>query len=425
MKHHEPRKSLETNPLRLSQPMGATLAYLGVKECMPLMHGAQGCASFTKVFYTRHYNEPIAIQTTAVNDVTAVLDGGDFGINEAVKNITAKVTPELIGLCTTGLTETKGDDVSAVARESAIPMVYANTPDYDGGFESGWMLAAKALVEQLTKETEKTEKGTIVFLPHASLQPIEVERLKELGEGFGFRCKALPDLSTSMDGHLEAGQGKLAGGGISKEEIEELATVEAAIAIGHSMKPVLDALVAKNSAIKPIFVPGIMGLEETDLLCGELYALRKGEPATNATRWRRRLEDAMLDVHFVLGKQKILIAGEADFAASAAKALAEVGVKVTAVVAANESEALKGLPAGETLVGDFGDVEARLDGCDALLANFHGARLAARHGKVHITAGFPDWEELGSALRHWSLYEGTARFLFDVANAIKRAHPHH
>jgi 3-methylcrotonyl-CoA carboxylase beta subunit len=58
--------------------MGATLAFLGVKNCMPLMHGAQGCASFTKVFFTRHFNDPIAIQTTAVNDITAEDLGGAF-----------------------------------------------------------------------------------------------------------------------------------------------------------------------------------------------------------------------------------------------------------------------------------------------------------------------------------------------------------
>lgn len=74
-------KPLSINPFKLSQPMGATLAFLGIKGCMPLMHGAQGCASFTKVFFTRHFNEPIAIQTTAVNDLTAVFDGGEYGIS--------------------------------------------------------------------------------------------------------------------------------------------------------------------------------------------------------------------------------------------------------------------------------------------------------------------------------------------------------
>lgn len=83
-------KPLQINPLKLSQPMGALLAFLGIKNCMPLMHGAQGCASFSKVFFTRHFNDPISVQTTAVNDITAVVDGGDYSIGEAIKNITAK-----------------------------------------------------------------------------------------------------------------------------------------------------------------------------------------------------------------------------------------------------------------------------------------------------------------------------------------------
>ncbi len=120
---HKSTKPLQVNPIKLSQPMGATLAFLGVDRCMPLMHGGQGCTSFTKVYLTRHFCEPIAIQTTAVTDVTAILDGGDYSIVEAVKNITAKVTPSLIGLHTTGLTETKGDDIRGVASRIDFPLV--------------------------------------------------------------------------------------------------------------------------------------------------------------------------------------------------------------------------------------------------------------------------------------------------------------
>jgi nitrogenase molybdenum-iron protein NifN len=114
---HKSSKPLQVNPFKLSQPMGATLAFLGVDKCMPLMHGGQGCTSFTKVFFTRHFCEPIAVQTSAVTDAIAVLDGGDYSIVESVKNITRKVTPSLIGLHTTGLPETKGDDVAGVARQ--------------------------------------------------------------------------------------------------------------------------------------------------------------------------------------------------------------------------------------------------------------------------------------------------------------------
>ena len=65
---HKNKKPLQVSPFKLSQPMGAVLAFLGVDKCMPLMHGGQGCTSFTKVFFTRHFCEPIAIQTSAVTD---------------------------------------------------------------------------------------------------------------------------------------------------------------------------------------------------------------------------------------------------------------------------------------------------------------------------------------------------------------------
>jgi nitrogenase molybdenum-iron protein NifN len=195
-------KPLQVNPIRLSQPMGATLAFLGVDRCMPLMHGGMGCTSFTKVFMTRHFCEPIAIQTTAVTDITAVLDGGDNGIAEAVRNITRKVTPSLIGLYSTGLTETKGDDLSGVARQIDFPLVHVNTTDYEGGIESGWGKATRAIIDQLVEPSINFRPDKAVLLPNVSLTPIEVEKLKDFIALFGFEVHALPDLSTSLDGHL-------------------------------------------------------------------------------------------------------------------------------------------------------------------------------------------------------------------------------
>ena len=46
---HE-HKPLQVNPIKLSQPMGATLAFLGVANCLPLMHGAQGSLLIRKCF---------------------------------------------------------------------------------------------------------------------------------------------------------------------------------------------------------------------------------------------------------------------------------------------------------------------------------------------------------------------------------------
>jgi nitrogenase molybdenum-iron protein NifN len=227
---------LQVNPFKLSQPMGATMAFLGIDKCMPLMHGGQGCTSFTKVFLTRHFCEPIAIQTTAVTDAIAVLDGGDYSIVESVKNITKKVTPSLIGLHTTGLPETKGDDITGIARQIEFPIVHVNTPDYEGGLESGWARTCKAIIEEIVQPAERVDDNKLVLLPHVGLQPIEVEKVKEFIESFGYNVYAVPDLSTSLDGHLGNKQAALSSGGISVDELRTLGDAGLVVTVGDSMQ---------------------------------------------------------------------------------------------------------------------------------------------------------------------------------------------
>ncbi len=77
-----PTKALTVNPLKVGQPIGASLAFLGLARCMPLEHGARGCTSFNKLFFMRHFREPIALQTTAMDMVTTVI-GADDNVVEA------------------------------------------------------------------------------------------------------------------------------------------------------------------------------------------------------------------------------------------------------------------------------------------------------------------------------------------------------
>jgi nitrogenase molybdenum-iron protein NifN len=416
-----PVKPLQINPIRLTQPLGATLAFLGVDRCMPLMHGAQGCTSFAKVYFTRHFCEPIAIQTTAVTDVTAILDGGDHNIVEAVKNIAGKSAPALIGLYTTGLTETKGDDIRGVAAQVDYPLVWVNTPDYEGGLESGWALAAKALIEQLTEPASISDNNKAVLLPHVSLRPLEVERIKAFIAAFGFEVVALPDLSTSLDGHLGEKQSALSSDGITVEEIRALAGAGLVVSVGASMLPCAALFQKKHPAGRHLHVPHLFGLAATDRLAEQLLgATGRDRPGAEIVRWRRRLQDAMLDCHFALGQTRILVAGEPDFLAGACQLLDEAGAKVAVAIATVDSPQLEKLPAGRVLVGDLGDAEALRDDYDLIIGNGHVEALAHRFHKGVVLRGFPDWETLGSQLKSDVLYEGGASFLFEVANAATR-----
>jgi len=419
---NRPVKPLQVNPIKLSQPMGATLAFLGVDQCMPLMHGAMGCTSFTKVFLTRHFCEPIAVQTTAVSDITAVLDGGDYSIVESVKNITQKVTPSLIGLHTTGLPETKGDDIRGVASKIDFPLVYVNTPDYEGGLESGWALAVKAMIEQLTKITDCIDERKAVILPHVSLQPIEVEKIKEFISRFGFEVHALPDLSTSLDGHLGEKQAAISSGGITVKAIKRLADARLVITIGDSMLPCVKALQVKNPAIRHYHFPHLQGLEATDSLVSMLLT-ESGldSPHPGIARWRKRLQDAMLDSHFSLGQTRFLVAGEPDQLAGICQALTEAGGRIRAAISTVDSPQLKRIKADLVQVGDMEDAEQLAGEYDVLVSNFHAEALAHRFHKGLVLRGYPNWEQVGNQLKNDVLYEGGAYFLVESANIAEHS----
>ena len=421
-------KPLQVNPIKLSQPMGATLAFLGIDRCMPLMHGGQGCTSLTKVYFTRHFCEPIAIQTSAVTDAIAVLDGGDFSIVESVKNITRKVTPSLIGLHTTGLPETKGDDIAGVARQIEFPMVYVNTPDYEGGLESGWAKTCKAIIEQLVKPSESVDDSKLILLPHVSLQPVEVEKIKEFIEGFGFNVYAVPDLSTSLDGHLGDKQATLSNGGIGVDEIRRLADAGVVISVGDSMQGCAIALQAKNPEMRHHHFAHLNGLEATDSLV-ELLLGETGftHPPPGVDRWRQRLQDAMLDSHFALGQTRFLVTAELDQLVAICRSLNEAGGRVTVAISTVASSVLEKVAADQVLVGDLEDAEQMASAYDMIVGNGHCEALAHRLDKGLVLRGFPNWEQVGNSLKNDVLYEGGCYLLFETANSsssIRQGVPH-
>jgi nitrogenase molybdenum-iron protein NifN len=413
-------KPLQINPLKLSQPMGALIAFLGIKNTMPLMHGAQGCASFSKVFFTRHFNDPIAVQTTAVNDITAVVDGGDYSISEAVKNITQKVKPDLVGLFTTGLTETKGDDIKGACflLKETQKMVYVHTPDFEGGLESGYAKAIEALIEQLVKPSETINPQKALLIPHASLTPLEIEKIKEQITLFGFETLALPDISESLDGHLGEKQGALSSGGISVEEIETLGQSALVITVGNSVANCGKKLKDKNEKITHLHFDALGGLRDADAFYAEMLKFKHlDKPTHSIVRWRKRLQDALLDTHFGLGGSSIVLACEPDLILSLHNTLQEAGATIKCAISPTKSLSLENLTC-KVIVGDFEDVENELESSDLLITNFHGERLTKKYKNALLLRGFPNYESVGNQLKYDLLYEGSCYLLFEVANTI-------
>ncbi len=426
------KKACTVNPLKMSQPIGGALAFMGIKDAMPLFHGSQGCTSFGLVLFVRHFKEAIPLQTTAMSEVATVL-GGYENVEQAIVNISNKQKARLIGICSTGVTETKGDDVDAyikLVREQHpelkdISLVYVSTPDFKDAFQDGWEKTVAKIIETLVKkrpaEAPRNPKK-IVVLPGSHLTPGDLDELRDIIEAFGLEPFFLPDLASSLDGHIPDDFTPTTLGGISIEEIAELGDASCAIAIGEHMQRAAEALRKKTGVPYRLF-DRLIGLLPNDAFIAYLSEISGKDVPIKFKRQRSQLVDAMLDGHFHIGGKKIAMGLEPDFLFDLSSFLVEMGCHIAAAVSTNHMPILEKLRCESVLVGDLEDLEMMAPGCDLLITHAHGRQASERLHIPLFRIGLPIFDRLGAAHITSVGYRGARDLIFDIANMfIANAH---
>ncbi|MET0052051.1 MAG: nitrogenase iron-molybdenum cofactor biosynthesis protein NifN [Candidatus Thiodiazotropha sp.] len=426
-------KALSVSPLKASQTIGAALAFLGFRRAIPMLHGSQGCTAFGKVFYVRHFREPIPLQTTAMDQVTTVM-GSEESVVEGLRTLSEKSAPALLGVPTTGLSETQGSDVRMAVKQfrqkhpeyDAIPVVPVSTPDYTGCLETGFAKAVEAIIQTLVPSADSagTEPGKrqhqVNVLVGASLTPGDLEELKELIEIFGLRPVVIPDLSDSLDGHLGADDfSPLTIGGTEVSELQTLGDSQATLVIGASLYKAADEL-KKLTGVPDYRFEHLMGLEAVDRFIDALHRISQQPVPAKLERQRAQLQDAMLDTHFMLGMARFALAADPDLLLGLSQMLAGVGAETVAAVAPVNAPALQQVATDRIKIGDLEDLEilARENSAEILITNSHGVESAQRLGIPLLRAGFPQYDQLGGYQKTWIGYRGSRQTLFDLANIM-------
>ncbi|MBI5618354.1 MAG: nitrogenase iron-molybdenum cofactor biosynthesis protein NifN [Gammaproteobacteria bacterium] len=433
------RKACTVNPLKMSQPIGAALAFLGLDGCMPVLHGAQGCTSFGLVLFVRHFRETIPLQTTAMNEVTTIL-GGMENLEQAILNIVKRANPKIICIASTGLTETKGDDVKGFlklirARHPELgdlPIVYVSTPDFLDSFQEGWAKAVTAVIDAVVIGSHNAPVAhlknpqMINVLPGCHLTPADLEELREIIQDFGLHPNFLPDLSGSLDGHVPETFLPTTLGGTTVEAIAAMGSARVTLAIGEQMRGAAMAL-EMAAGVPYVLADRLTGLEASDRLHG-LLAEWSGRPVpAKYRRQRSQLVDAMLDGHFFFGGKRVAIGAEPDLLWAIGNFLTEMGAEIAcAVTTPAHSTLLEQLPTETVTIGDLEDLERGADGCDLLITHSHGRQAAERLGIPFVRMGLPMFDRLGAAQKLSIGYRGTRDLIFEIGNVfIANQHDNH
>jgi nitrogenase molybdenum-iron protein NifN len=418
------KKHCMVNPLKMSPSIGAALAFMGVDNAMPLLHGSQGCTSFGLVLFVRHFREAIPMQTTAMSEVATVLGGLD-NVEQALVNIASRTKPSLIGICTTGISEIKGDDLKGFLKLiranhpelDGIALVDVATPDFQGAFQDGWAFAVTQMVEELVEkpQRESTHSRRVNVLPGCHITPGDIEELRDIFDSFSLDPVFLPDLSGSLDGHVPEEFTPTTLGGISVAQIQRMGSACWTVAIGEQMRGAAITLEHRTGVPYKLF-DRLTGLAANDALMGFLSEISGVPVPRKYRRQRSQLIDAMLDGHFYFGGKRVAIAAEPDLLSATAHWLHEMGCEIQAAVTTTASPVLEGIPVEEVLLGDLEDLEARSKGADLIVTHSHGRQAAERLGIPLFRIGIPVFDRLGAGQQLSVGYRGTRDLIFSVGN---------
>lgn len=431
-------KALSVSPLKASQPIGGSLATLGFNRAMPMLHGSQGCTAFAKVFFVRHFREPIPLQSTAMDQSSSVL-GADENVVVGIKTIAEKSRPALITILTTGLAETQGADVHRNVREfraahpefDDVAVVAVNTPDFTGSVETGYAATLTEIIRTLVPDAKEAgtlpgwRKRQVNVLVSYMLTPGDLEALRDIFEQFQLRPVFVPDLSDSLDGCLtEDDFSPVTIGGTPLSEMATLGHAKATVVIGASLQKAAD-LLEEKTGVPTYRFDHLYGLHANDALISALAEISGLPVPERIERQRAQLQDAMLDTHFMLGQLRIAIAADADLLHALVDQVQEMGAEVVAAVTSCNTPQLASIPVASIKIGDLEDMEliAKAENAQLVIGNSHAVDSAERLGTPILRAGFPLYDIIGGYQKTWIGYKGARQTLFDLANlVINHAH---
>jgi len=428
------------NACNLCAPLGAALVFKGIANAVPLLHGSQGCSTYIRRYMISHFKEPLDIACSNFAEDTAIFGGG-ANLKLAIDNIRTQYSPELIGVATTCLSETIGDDVPMFirtyqerVRDEELPaLVHVATPSYQGTHMQGFHGAVRALVAALAEAAIPAERPSVNLFP-GMVSPSDLRQLKEILDAFGMTGTLVPDYSDTLNGPLWTEYQRIPEGGTTVDALRSTggaaASIECGLVLSGEQKTAGTWLHKRFSV--PHYRMGLpIGIRQSDHFF-DLLARVSGRPIPEKyTAQRGRLLDAMVDGHKHLNGMRAALFGEEDLVAGLAAYCGELGI--TPVLCATGGGNGRFAQAVRSVVperchsrmqilenADFVTIERALatTDVDLLIGHSKGYTMSRRLKRPLVRVGFPVHDRVdGSRLLHLG-YRGAQQLFDRIANTL-------
>ena len=431
--------NLNTNPCKMCMPMGSVSAFYGISKSMSILHGSQGCSTYIRRHMATHYNEPVDIASSSLTEEGTVF-GGTKNLLKGLENLIKLYNPEVIGVSTTCLAETIGEDVPAIIKQfkdehpevtaTIIPVV---SPGYSGSQYEGFFRALHAIVRHVPMNATP---NNVVNIITGHLSAADTRALKLLLDASGLEYVLLPDLSQNLDGGHEDDYNRLPQYGTTLARIGLMAgarmTLELAPFCPDGYSP--GAYLRDTYGVPLLRMNLPVGLRDTDAFIATLEALGGAIPAT-VREERARYLDAMIDAHKYNAQSRVAVFGEPDMVLALVRASCENGaVPVVAAtgsrcaafektLAPDMAQATETQFSGDYDILNFADFAAIENAllarkANLMLGNSDGRRIEERHHVPLLRYGFPIHDRVGGQRTRMLFYDGSLSLMEATANAM-------
>jgi nitrogenase molybdenum-iron protein NifN len=463
----EPLSAVE-NPCHLCAPLGAVVFFSGLEGGIAILHGSQGCSTYVRRYLISHFREPVDVASSNFIESAAIFGGRD-NLKKAIANVIRQYRPKVIGLATTCLVETMGEDINQLVTElqglfSEVVLVPISTPGFIHNHREGFQLAQNALIERLCnleldrythggsftegasrEENQETLEPAMLLFPHfASTE--DLRWFRSLSESFDMRIMVIGDYSTSLDSGPWFEYQGLGPGGSPITELRAIlqASLQGALpkacAVGIGTLPLTNgnpvATLTEGLHWDGVEVPIPIGLHLTDRFM-KVVSQWSGRSIPDDIRdERNRLRDAYVDAHKYLSGIRCAIVGDEDLVFALASFLLETGARpVLCASGGNSGYLTRELAAlreswGTSWPSDFEiqilngvdytriEHEARHLQVQMVIGPSKAYKMAKALNVPLLRCGFPIHDRFGaSRLRHVG-YEGSYNLLSLMVNTL-------
>jgi nitrogenase molybdenum-iron protein beta chain len=431
------RSALTINPAKTCQPIGAMYAALGVHNCLPHSHGSQGCCSYHRSTLTRHYKEPVMAGTSSFTEGSAVF-GGQANLLQAIGNMFALYSPDVIAVHTTCLSETIGDDlvqIIAKAREEGkIPagkyVIHANTPSYIGSHVTGFSNMVKGLVKYFAESSGRA-RNQVNILP-GWVEPSDMRELRRLARVMGVNANIYPDTSDVLDAPQTGKHEFYPKGGATVEQIRHSGDSRSTLALGPTASEAAGLALEDKCGVRAENLELPIGLLATDRFIDALRHRAGVRVPSLITEERGRLVDLIADMHQYFYRKRVALFGDPDQLVSLSEFLVTLDMRPVYVVTGTPGkqfdtrmrEALGGaVPEAEVRQGAQADMFLlhqwiKKKGVDLLIGNTYGKYIARDEDIPFVRFGFPILDRVGHSYFPNVGYMGAMRLAEKILNGF-------